>query len=271
MARGRRKQRRGAPPRQGCPPPPPLQGPLARIQEWIADAAHGPAAGGEEVPNNDGNATGSAGEPGPDAAHAEHGAQGAQPANVAPNNPAAAPRKQGKAKEAKGRGLRRSPSPCDPGYGLAELFRERQDHDDDVALCYAKLCQSRAKELLGKKDQEICEICFLHEGSLRSLKRERLKDHCKNQHQGGYLCKRKGCVVRSKTLREAGLHFLYLHGQGDRGTNNLHFFFFFFFFFFLCLNCLVGFLMVLYVRLAFLQTGGACSWTSTATPDDLIR
>uniref|UniRef100_K3ZND1 Uncharacterized protein n=1 Tax=Setaria italica TaxID=4555 RepID=K3ZND1_SETIT len=142
---------------------------------------------------------------------------------------------------------------CDPAYGLAELFRERQDYDDDVALSYAKLCQSRAEELLGKKDKEICEICFLHRGLVRCFDRETgLEDHCKKKHQGGYLCKRKGCVVRSKTLREAGLHFLYLHEQGDR-------------------DCLVGFLMVLYVRLAFLQTGGACSWTSTATPDDLIR
>ena len=49
-----------------------------------------------------------------------------------------------------------------------------------------------------------------------------LKEHCEELHGGGFLCQRRGCMIRCKTLGEAGLHYYYLHEQRYRGNELLH-------------------------------------------------
>jgi len=49
-----------------------------------------------------------------------------------------------------------------------------------------------------------------------------LKEHCEELHGGGFLCQRRGCMIRCKTLGEAGLHYYYLHEQRYQGNELLH-------------------------------------------------
>ena len=47
------------------------------------------------------------------------------------------------------------------GYNIAELYRECEDRDDEVALGYARFCRSRQMVLSDKKkkkDRELCNV-----------------------------------------------------------------------------------------------------------------
>jgi len=60
---------------------------------------------------------------------------------------------------------RLQPDPFEDGYNIAELYREREHRDDEVALAYAWFCRSRQLALSvknKKNDWELCDICFFH-------------------------------------------------------------------------------------------------------------
>jgi hypothetical protein len=66
------------------------------------------------------------------------------------------------------------PDPFEGGYNIAELYREREDRDDEVALTYATFCWNRMLELSGKKGMEVCDICYFHKGKVESFDKERV-------------------------------------------------------------------------------------------------
>lgn len=67
------------------------------------------------------------------------------------------------------------PDPFEGGYNIAELYREREDCDDEVALTYARFCSSRALELSDKKGMEVCDICYFHKGEMKSFGKKRVR------------------------------------------------------------------------------------------------
>jgi hypothetical protein len=66
------------------------------------------------------------------------------------------------------------PNLFEGGYNIAELYREREDCDDKVALTYATFCWNRKLELSGKKGMEVYDICYFHKGKVESFDKERV-------------------------------------------------------------------------------------------------
>ncbi|PUZ45305.1 hypothetical protein GQ55_8G211800 [Panicum hallii var. hallii] len=97
------------------------------------------------------------------------------------------------------------------------LLKEKRDHPDEETYQYAKFCSSRIETLKGKKDYELCHMCFFQNGCSICVKKTKMGDHCDNVHRNkGFLCHKTGCVVRAATLGDVGLHHHYLHGQSSR-------------------------------------------------------
>ncbi|PVH34414.1 hypothetical protein PAHAL_8G215100 [Panicum hallii] len=105
--------------------------------------------------------------------------------------------------------------PSTAAQGL--LLKEKKDHPDEETYRYAKFCSSRVETLKGKKDCELCHMCFFQNGCSIPVKKTQMGKHCYNVHRNkGFLCHKTGCVVRAATLGEVGLHHHYLHGQSSR-------------------------------------------------------
>lgn len=131
------------------------------------------------------------------------------------------------------------------------LLKEKRDHPDEETYQYAKFCSSRVETLKGKKDYELCHMCFFQNGCSKRVRKTevglpllflssligflncacakclifnsaQMGNHCYNVHRNkGFLCDKTGCVVRAATLGEVGLHQHYLHGQSSRGIFSL--------------------------------------------------
>ncbi|TVU24940.1 hypothetical protein EJB05_27411, partial [Eragrostis curvula] len=102
-------------------------------------------------------------------------------------------------------------------YHLNVLFRPSVD---DEKLAYATFCLRRSQRLDGKKQEELCHICFFKFGArIFPVKKEKetMLQHCRNVHNmEGFPCEQKGCCVRTDCRGDAGVHKLYLHEMGDK-------------------------------------------------------
>ncbi|TVU24947.1 hypothetical protein EJB05_27418, partial [Eragrostis curvula] len=100
-------------------------------------------------------------------------------------------------------------------YHLTVLFRPSVD---DEKLAYATFCLRRSQSLDGKKQKELCHICFFKRGGdVFPVTKEGMLKHCWSEHNmEGFPCEQKGCWIRTDCRGDAGLHKLYLHEMGDK-------------------------------------------------------
>uniref|UniRef100_A0A0A8XRP5 Uncharacterized protein n=1 Tax=Arundo donax TaxID=35708 RepID=A0A0A8XRP5_ARUDO len=86
--------------------------------------------------------------------------------------------------------------------------------EDELVICYARYCSTRARVRLQKKNSEICHICYFKFGRVKSLLESNMEEHVSvKHHMDGFLCEARGCMVRAETRANAGLHQFFCHEQ----------------------------------------------------------